>query len=73
MIPNRNKHTKLYIFFQDKAYGDNPPGDSIPKNAVLIFDIELLKIDGKDVNEASQVNGRYLRLYCLINHIKMSI
>jgi len=29
----------------DKAYGDNPPGDDIPKGATLIFDIELLKID----------------------------
>ena len=34
-------------FKQDKAYGDNPPDDSIPKGATLIFDIELLKIDGK--------------------------
>ena len=54
MIPNRNKHTKLYIFFQDKAYGDNPPGDSIPKNAVLIFDIELIKIEGKLISISSQ-------------------
>ena len=45
-------------FYQDKAYGDNPPGDSIPKNAVLIFDIELLKIEGKDVDEANQIIGK---------------
>jgi len=36
----------------DKAYGDNPPGDDIPKGATLIFDIELLKIDGESENEA---------------------
>ena len=31
----------------------------MPKNATLFFDIELLKIDGKDVNECNEVNGQW--------------
>lgn len=47
---------------QDKAYGDNPPNESIPKGAVLIFDIELLKIDGKSMDEVNGINGKSFKI-----------
>ena len=39
------------------AYGDDPPSDSIPKGATLIFEIELLEINGKKEHEVSNGSG----------------
>ena len=44
--------------YKNKAYGDDPPGDSIPKGATLIFDIELIKIDGKGKDDIGKIDGR---------------
>ena len=52
-----NLQFRYLLSCQDKAYGDNPPGDSIPKGATLIFDIELLKIDGKGADEGKIIQG----------------
>ena len=35
----------------------------MPKNATLFFDIELLKIDGKSVNECNEDNGTIFVMY----------
>ena len=35
----------------------------MPKNATLFFDIELLKIDGKSVNECNGDNGQWYYIF----------
>ena len=42
------------------AYGDDPPSDSIPKGATLIFEIELLEINGKKEHEVSNGSGKII-------------
>ena len=50
----------VFIPLQDKAYGDDPPSDSIPKGATLIFEIELLEINGKKEHEVSNGSGKII-------------
>ena len=50
----------VFIPSQDKAYGDDPPSDSIPKDATLIFEIELLEINGKKEHEVSNGSGKII-------------
>ena len=48
---------------QDKAYGDDPPSDSIPKGATLIFEIELLEINSKKEHEVSNGSGKIINKF----------
>jgi FKBP-type peptidyl-prolyl cis-trans isomerase FkpA len=41
---------RTLIIPADKAYGEKGSGDSIPPNAALVFDIELMSIIGKTSN-----------------------
>ena len=50
----------VFMPLQDKAYGNDPPSDLIPKGATLIFEIELLEINGKKEHEVSNGSGKII-------------